>query len=285
VLLATILALASAALHAGWNLLVKTSDDRDLATWGQFLFGGVLVLPVLAVLGLPESVSFPYLAASGLIHVAYVIGLVKAFHHGDFSLAYPLARGGGALLAAFGGVVLLGDHMGNGQWVGLLIVGIGLLSLVGGKPSRPAILWALFTAATIGAYTLVDSKGSRLSGNGMLYGFALMPCSAVCISASQMLRGRTRAFGAAMRTQWPRWLVAGVFLTAAYSMVMVAVRQTDATGQLVPVGHVTMLRESSVVMGALAGWLWLHEKLGRQRLISSIIIVVGLVTMVVFQAR
>ena len=38
---ATLLALGSAALHAAWNLLIKASDERFLAAWGQFLFGGV----------------------------------------------------------------------------------------------------------------------------------------------------------------------------------------------------------------------------------------------------
>ena len=37
-LTATLLALGSASLHAGWNLIIKTSDqDRRIATWGVFL--------------------------------------------------------------------------------------------------------------------------------------------------------------------------------------------------------------------------------------------------------
>ena len=42
-------------------------------------------------------------------------------------------------------------------------------------------------------------------------------------------------------------------------MVLAAVR-------LAPVGYVAALRESSVVLGALAGWLFLHERMGRARL-------------------
>ena len=70
-LTATVLALASAGLHAGWNFLVKTGDERGLATWAQFLFGAVLAWPVLVLVGLPGWEALPYLAGSGVIHVVY----------------------------------------------------------------------------------------------------------------------------------------------------------------------------------------------------------------------
>src|SRR5205085_2710284 len=66
---ATLLALGSAALHAAWNLLVKTSEDRFLAAWGQFLVGGLLFVPWLALTGLPGSDAWPYLGASSVVHV------------------------------------------------------------------------------------------------------------------------------------------------------------------------------------------------------------------------
>ncbi len=50
-----------------------------------------------------------------------------------------------------------------------------------------------------------------------------------------------------------------------------------------PVGYVATLRESSVVIGALMGWLLLHEPLGRHRLMSSAVVTIGLVALVVFR--
>src|SRR5262245_66626705 len=114
---ATLLALGSAFLHAAWNLLIKTSDERFLAAWGQFLFGSVLFLPVLFLVGLPGTDVLPLLVASSAVHVVYIGALVRAYHHGDFSFAYPLARGGGALLAALGGVLLLADDVPARGWV------------------------------------------------------------------------------------------------------------------------------------------------------------------------
>lgn len=280
-LAATILALSSAALHAAWNLLIKTSSDRDLAAWGQFVFGALLVLPVLFVIGWPERAAYPYLIASGAIHAAYVTALVKAYHHGDFSFAYPLARGGGALLAALGGVVLLGDVLGWMQWVAILVVTCGLLSLLRPGTSRASIWWAVATAITIASYTLVDSTGARLGDerlDAVQYGFALMPFAAGAISTTNLCRRRLGAFRAVLPELWKRYALAGLFLVAAYTLVLVAVRTA-------PVGYVTMLRESSVVMGALAGWLLLHERLGRYRFVSSAVVVTGLVLLIAFAGQ
>ena len=48
-----------------------------------------------------------------------------------------------------------------------------------------------------------------------------------------------------------------------------------------PVGYVTALRESSVVLAALAGWRLLAEGFGRARLASATVVATGLVLLVV----
>jgi drug/metabolite transporter (DMT)-like permease len=57
-------------------------------------------------------------------------------------------------------------------------------------------------------------------------------------------------------------------------MVLVAVRRA-------PVGYVTMLRESSVVIGPLLGWLALREPVARRRLAPSAVVFSGLLLLVV----
>src|SRR5439155_3680718 len=158
---ATVLALGSAVLHAAWNLLVKTSSDRLIAAWGLYVTGGLLFLPVFLVVDRPGADTLPFLAASSVVHVAYIVALTRAYHHGDFSFAYPLARGGGALIAAVGGVVFLADSLSVVAWLAIAIVVAGLASLVGPGFSRVALLWAGLTAATIGTYTTLDAAGAR----------------------------------------------------------------------------------------------------------------------------
>ena len=275
-LTATVLALAAALLHAGWNLLIKTADDRDLAAWGQFVFGGIVLLPVLIWTGLPALGSVWYLVPSALIHVVYVRALVAAYDHGDFSLAYPLARGGGALVAAVLAAVALSDGLGLAGWAALLVVTIGLASLIRPGTPRIEVKFALLTAALIGTYTVIDAAGARHTTNGFAYGVALTAMSAVTLSVAGVARGRGPAFLVSVRTSWPRHLVSGVFLATAYSLVLVAFR-------FAPVGYVATLRESSVVLGAALGWLLLKERLGGRRLVSAAIVTAGLVALVLSQ--
>ena len=105
---------------------MKQSGDRFIALWGQFAIAGALSLVVVVVGGgIPASGWF-WAGLSGCIHLPYCWFLARAYDQGDFSLVYPMARGGGALLAAIGGVLLLGDHLG---WLGFVAVGMVALGL------------------------------------------------------------------------------------------------------------------------------------------------------------
>jgi drug/metabolite transporter (DMT)-like permease len=272
---ATFLALGSAVLHAAWNLLVKTSSDRLIAAWGLYLTGGVLFLPAFLVIDRPGAGALPFLAASSVVHVVYVIALTRAYQHGDFSFAYPLARGGGALLAAVGGVVFLADTLSGLAWLAIAIVVGGLASLVGPGVSRVALLWAGLTAAMIGTYTTLDAAGARRS-SGLGYGIAIVLGAGLVLSAAVVASGQAGRFVPAVHREWRRFLVGGVCSTLAYSMVLAGAR-------LAPVGYVAALRESSVVLGAGAGWLFLHERLGLARLASALVVTAGLVLLIVWQ--
>jgi len=272
---ATLLALGSAVLHATWNLLVKTSSDRLVAAWGLYLTGGILFLPVFLVVAGPGTDELPFLAASSVVHVAYVVALTRAYQHGDFSFAYPLARGGGALFAAIGGVLFLADSLSGLAWLAIAIVVGGLASLVRPGVARGALLWAGLTAATIGTYTTLDAAGARRS-SGLGYRIAIVLGAGLVLSVAIVASGRAGRLGPAIEREWPRFLVGGVCSTLAYSMVLAGAR-------LAPVGYVAALRESSVILGAGAGWLFLHERLGRTRLASALVVTAGLVLLIVWQ--
>jgi len=47
--------------------------------------------------------------------------------------------------------------------------------------------------------------------------------------------------------------------------------------------HAAALREFSVVLGALAGWLLLRERLGRPRVFASAVVAAGLALLVVLR--
>jgi multidrug transporter EmrE-like cation transporter len=270
--MATGLALSAAVLHAAWNLRVKRSTDRFLSLWGQHIAGGAFCLVLLALAGPPPLEVVPMLVASAVVHLCYVLALVHAYEAGDFSLAYPIARGGGAVLAAVGGWALLGDELAAGSWVAILLVAAGLATFVPTRSSWRPVATASLVAATVAGYTLVDSAGTRQTA-GISYPATAFVGAAVLVSAWGILRGQWPSFRSAWPHTWRSHMWAGPGSALAFTLVLTAVRYA-------PIGYVTALRESSVLLAAAAGAVVLREPFGLARLRSAGIILAGLVLLV-----
>jgi drug/metabolite transporter (DMT)-like permease len=269
-LIATIYALAAAVMHAGWNLIAKRSADPFIALCAQFAVAGLISgVIVLATRGLPAE-AWVWAAATGLFHMPYLIGLGWAYRHGDFSLAYPIARGGGALVAAIGGVVLLDDDLKLLSLVAIGVVVAGLLMLAAGAP-RKQVLAALVVAASIGGYTLVDSHAARQFDG--TYVFAAFVVIGVCAAVAGLASGRAGSVLTLTGGAWTRTVLAASLSIVTYGLVLLAVRRA-------PVGYVTALRESSVLIASIVGWRMLGEQSGRTRMIAAGVILIGLVLLV-----
>ena len=274
-LLATVLSLTAAVLHAGWNLVAKRAEgDRYMVLWAQFTAGGLVALPLMVgyqvLFGMPWQ-GYAWAALSGVSHMPYTWLLAKAYTHGDFSVSYPVARGGGAALAAIGGVLFLADHLTVLEVTGIAVVVAGLSFLARGA-SGANLLMALAVAVTIGVYTVLDAKGARLTGS-IAYIFATMVGSGLSNTVFSLATGRRHDMAAMMRANWRRAVVTGVASLITYGLVLVAVQHA-------PVGYVTALRESSVVLAALAGWKLLGEGDHRRRIAAACIVFAGLLTLV-----
>ena len=70
-----------------------------------------------------------------------------------------------------------------------------------------------------------------------------------------------------------RCAFAGAASAGAYILVLIAARSA-------PLGLVAAVRETSVVFGALGGWLILGEPFGRRRLVAAAMIAAGLALLV-----
>jgi drug/metabolite transporter (DMT)-like permease len=271
VLLATVLALTSAGLHATWNLVAKRSADPLIALWGQFFVAGLVAAVVLAVTRPLPAEAWGWAAVTGVVHVPYLVALALAYERGDFSVAYPLARGGGALLAGIGGILLLGDDLDAWSVAAIVAVAIGMALLaVGAAPAQVAV--ALVVAVTIGTYTVVDAHAARDAGN--LYTFAVFLAAGTCATAYGLVVGRGREMVVAFSSQWRRFVGTAAMSMLTYGLVLAAVQRA-------PVGYVAALRESSVLVAAFLGWRYLSEGDVRRRTIAAAVILGGLVLLVI----
>ena len=108
-------------------------------------------------------------------HVVYTLLLVRAYEHGDLSVAYPVARGTAPLLVTLGAAAFAGEHLNVGAQCGLVLICAGILAigLERGRGAKHRMMQVLPTAfatgVSIAAYSVVDGIGVRESGNTVGY--------------------------------------------------------------------------------------------------------------------
>jgi drug/metabolite transporter (DMT)-like permease len=269
----TLLILLAAILHAAWNALVKSSRDPlvELATLN--LAGSLVSLPLLPVLGLPGLAVAPYLAGNVLCHTAYYTLLLNSYAAGGLSLVYPIARGVAPLLVAAASVPLLGEPLGARALFAVVLIAVSIASLAfaGGRRNfRPrAVLLALATGASIAAYTLVDGAGARRATNAVSYIACLFVLDGFVLLPAVYLRRRGIALER-IRAHWKTGALSGVLAVAAYGIAVWAMTRA-------PIALVAALRETSVVVAASLGALFLGEPFGRHRILASVGVATGIV--------
>jgi len=265
------LAIAAAALHAAWNLVVKASGDRLVAAAAQAVFGGVAFLPFLLAGGLPHGGVTPALASS-VCHVAYYLALVRSYRATDLSVAYPVARGTAPLLVAAGSIVFVDDDLTALGWIGIAVVSLALLSIGLHVRDLTHLAWPLATGVVIATYTLVDAHGIRTTGERMAYVSLLFALTPLWLVPLVVNRRGARAVRAAVRRDGWRLAVAGVASVTSYTLVLLAAARSA-------VGPVAAVRESSVVFAVLGGGLLLHEDVGTRRVAAAVGVACGAVVL------
>jgi hypothetical protein len=155
--------------------------------------------------------------------------------------------------------------------IGILIA-IGGIMLLAGHADNAHVRAALVVGSFIACYSLVDSHGSR-ANEGHVYALLIFTTTGFFATLHGLMAGRRQQMMAAMRTSWMNFAAAGAASALTYWMVMLAVRRA-------PVGYVTALRESSVVIVALVGTRYLGEEGIRRRVTAAVVVLAGLVVLV-----
>jgi drug/metabolite transporter (DMT)-like permease len=270
-----LLVLAAAGLHAGWNVLLKTSGDPLPTATRSLVASALVVTPVCAVAWyltghhvLPAT-GWVILGVSACTEGLYFVFLSRAYLAGDLSVVYPLARGTGPLVAVTAGLLVLREHLTAVELVGVVALLAGIWAVR--KPRmNAAVVPALITGVFIGVYTTLDRVGINL-GSPWLYGGLLWGLMALFL----VVWTRGRPLG---RREGQNWLVSvqiGVLMAGAYGLALVALT-------LAPVAIVAPLRESAIVLVTAWGVWRLKEREGMAlRIAGAIAIVAGIVLLAV----
>lgn len=264
---AVALALAAAAVHGTWNVLVKVGGDPisifRRATIASGLVATVTVAPVWLASGRPgfTAAAMGLCLASATLETLYLWLLSWAYRHGELSAAYPIARGSAPLIAVVVGLVVLGEKITTIQFAGVVLLLAGILAVTVSQAHGRATVPALLTGMTIATYTSIDSVGVRLS-TPWLYGWLLFTLMAIELPVSLWIGERIGAVRRAPAAALSRTAVIGAFMWIAYFLVLWAL-------SLAPLAVVAPVREISIVAVALWGVWRLRERDGAAMKVSG----------------
>ncbi|MBI2238113.1 MAG: EamA family transporter [Actinobacteria bacterium] len=275
---ALLLVLGAALAHASWNLVAKRVPATLPFVWAFTALSVATYVPLAAwVVGSGSSIGGTGLAVatvSAALHTGYFLLLQHAYGVGDLSVVYPVARGSGALLAAAGAVLVLGERQTPVFLGGIVLITFGVLVLAGsagplrsGSERRGALL-ALATGGVIACYTLWDGNAVKTLVVPPLLLTWLSDVGRAALLAPAVARDRE-----SLRAVWTLYR-RDTFLVAflsplAYLLVLSAVT-------IAPVSGVAAARETSVLFGVLFGASVLGERRFGRRIAAATLIALGL---------
>lgn len=279
---AIILLFISASMHALWNFLLKSADEKYIAMGWQVILSGIFSTVLIFFTGLPPKEMWGFAVISMILEAIYFILLCIAYSDHDFSLVYPIARGAAPALLVLWTAIFLHEQLTTGGYIGLaMITGgmivIGATTLLNNKSEKPhlrGILTALSVALIISIYTFIDGTAVK-SGPALPYGlsmFVMVPF----VTTPYLVRSYGWSHFADMWKKKRGYLfLGGVLGLVAYLLALFAYT-------FAPLSYSGAIREVSAVIGAFLGWRFLKEEMGGVRVIGSAIVFAGVMVIAVF---
>jgi drug/metabolite transporter (DMT)-like permease len=282
-LVALLLTLGSALLHALRDFLIKGSSDKLVFSWLFRLVGLVLLLPAVLARGVltVSPIGWILILATSFVHVLYTISLAHAYETGDLSLVYPIARSAPLFVLLWSTLVWREPMSGLGiTGVLLIVIGAYVVQTRGlswkklAAPIRLAlhdrsIRLAWLTALLVAAYSLIDDRGVAIVDPLLfLFSYAFLSCLLLTPIVVATRRGGILR---ELRSGVGLVLLAAAMSTVGYLLALYALRMEH-------VGYVAGVRQVSILFGVLLGWRVFREPYGPSRLAGAGLIVAGMVT-------
>lgn len=279
---ALFLILISAAMHAGWNLILKTS--RHKLAFNVFMHGSAIAIFSAWWIVAKGGIPFPqgkvlfFALGGGFFFSLYHMCLTAAYERIDVSLAYPLTTTG-PLYIPLWAYLFLGERLTPIGLAGIAIVTFGAYVIQVREFSRvglffplrnlrlPGVLLALSAGVFYSVGAIIDKRGVTVI-DVFLYTYYLDIVLFLFLLANVVLTKPRLHFVEEVRRHWARGLFAGLVLFASFVLYRIGLQMSH-------VSYATSVRQTSAVVGVLGGILLFKERFGKIRLIGAALIALG----------
>jgi len=266
------LILLAAIFHAGWNLIIKSFTNSLSAMGIKTLLQSIIFIPFVFFVPLPTGITWFFIIVSIVIHNYYFITLGISYNKGDLSYVYPISRGCSPIFITIFSLLLLQDKVSLAGWIGILIACFGLILLtfndIKNKINLDVLKLALIISFTICLYTLCDAAGVRSVNNSFSYIVWLFALDGWLIffyvyykNKNDLLNIHLKGFGLI--------ILASIMSFSGYSIIIWSMNYVE-------VGYVSSIREASIIIATLFGFVFLKERFSLKRAVSAVIFFLGI---------
>ncbi len=246
------LVLASAVVHAMWNVLLGRAPRGPDTTAVATALGLLAWTPLALVRWRIDGGVWPYVALSAAFQLAYFVTLTVAYAHAPPHATYPVARGLAPVLLLATGLVT-GGRVPALAALAVGAISAGILLTAWGTVDRRALGYAVPVAASIAAYTLVDARGLHHADPAPYLWLCMLPVATTLVLARVVTGRGLRSVRAAVR---PATIAVGIGVFGAYGLTLAALAR--ATPAQVPA--VAAVRETGILF--VIGLSWLLDRAG-----------------------
>jgi drug/metabolite transporter (DMT)-like permease len=258
------LVLTASVLHAGWNVLLRGSEDVETKMAVLLVLSVLLFAPVAAATWSVSWTVVPYIASSSALEGIYFGLIVMAYRRQELSVVYPVARGSAPVLVLLGSAIVLGRGVTGAEACGVCLIAAGILLLRGLHRPVDGLAVGLGIGVAIAAYTLVDKSGIRHAATVPYIELVLAPCALAATAVVVARRGMS-VLVAELR---PLTALAALASFSAYGLVLMALRIAAAP-------DVAAVRETSVVIAAALAAVVLRERVTVARFVGTCVVALG----------
>ena len=274
-----IIILLATVMHAIWNAMVKHHPDKVIAVLAIVLGHIPLALLCIIYFPLPGKEALPYIIASVIAHQGYQWYMINSYKVGDYTNVYPIFRGFGPLLATLISLIFLGVVFKIATIISILFicVGIMVLGLFGSKDKNQfeIIKYALLTGSFISLYSLIDGYGARVSTSAISYISFSFLFSALLFPIILKLNKHEDIISKVFKDAKMIFWVGGSISFVIYVIVVWGFTKA-------PIPLVAALRETSIFFSIFIGYFFLKETINLKKIISILLIVIGVIGIKLF---
>ncbi|MFM1813792.1 MAG: hypothetical protein RLZ98_487 [Pseudomonadota bacterium] len=281
--LALCLVLFSAMAHATFGAINKGGVDPFVNRGAINIVYGMFAAPfALFVFPLPSAELWFVFILVVAVHLVYESLQSAAFHLGNFTLVYPIARGTGPLAGVLLATLIFHESYSALQWTGVLVLSCSIFALAAANVRASnveltdvrrlviAVLVAFATGIMVAAYTNVDAYAIRLARDPFTFLAWFFTLSGATFPFIAYWRWRQLAVKPDLRRLAVRGVIGAAVAYLSFGSIMLATR-------LDSVGKAAALRETSIIFATLIGIFIFRERIDRLRLVIIAFITFGAV--------